>query len=88
VYGFTVDGLDNAWRESVGLSARPVAAPAAPQDAQAIPTQPPTRAPQPSSPASDQDSSLLLVLGGAVIVALLLAIALVAGLLIARRGYS
>jgi hypothetical protein len=87
VYGFTVDGLDNAWRESVGLAPRPVASPVAPIDPQAIPTQPPARAPQPAAPASGQDNTLMLVLSGAVIVALLLAITLVAGLLIARRGY-
>jgi hypothetical protein len=86
-YGLSVDGLDNAWRESVGVSLRPIASPVPGQlDPQVAPTAPPTRAPQPSSSAGD-DNSLILVLGGGVIIALVLAIAVVGGLLISRRGY-
>jgi hypothetical protein len=87
VYGLTVDGLDNAWRESVGVSLRPIATPGAAQaNPQTVPTAPPTRAPQPSTAAGD-DNSLLLILGGGVIIALVLGIAVVSGLLISRRGY-
>ena len=88
VYGFTIDGLENAWRESVGLAPRPVASPVAPQQPETIPTLPPARAPQPAVSDAGQDNTLVFVLGGAVIVALLAGIALVAGLLIARRGYG
>lgn len=72
VYGFDSFGLENEWRESVGLDARQAVATATPA-AEATPRPQPTARPNTGDDGGDDSSALTYVLIGALVVAVLAA---------------
>ncbi len=87
VYGFDQDGLENAWRESVGLPPREVVEPTATPEEAAAPLTP-TPAQEESRPPAQEDNGGPPVLAVAIVVlaAVVLAGGLAAGgVIIARR---
>jgi hypothetical protein len=78
VYGFNQDGLENAWRESVGLPPR--SAPT-PDDGEVTGPDGDSRAPA----SSDDDSNLVLIIGIVALTSAMVAALLVFGASVARR---
>jgi hypothetical protein len=75
-FGADVNEVYRRWRQSVGLSADPV-----------VPDQP-APAPAAAESESSSDNTLLLAVAGTALLFMLLAVAIVAGVLLARRARS
>ena len=84
-YGFNQDGLENAWRESVGLPPRQAPTPGNGDEVPA--TEPsPTPPAEASSEADSDDGTPVGLIAGIAVLTVLLAAALVGtGILVARR---
>jgi hypothetical protein len=83
VYGFNQDGLENAWRESVGLPPREAPTPDA--DGVVEPTQAPADDGDVTQTTGDDGTPVLLIAIIAVLTVLLAGALVGAGLLLARR---
>jgi len=83
VYGFNQDGLENAWRESVGLPPRQAPTPA--PDGAGAPTQPAPDANGAAQTGGDDGTPVLLIVIIAGLTAVLTAALVGTGVLLARR---
>jgi hypothetical protein len=79
VYGFNQDGLENAWRESVGLPPRQAVT--TPDDSQSVTPTSPVGAP---ADTDDDDSKVVLIVIIAVVTAVIAAALLLFGVVLAR----
>ena len=81
VYGFNQDGLENAWRESVGLPPRTAATP---EDSDAVPASTSDDVASPST-SDDSDTNVVLIVGIIAVTVVIAGSLLGLGVYVARR---